>query len=213
MEITLDNSLKSYLIEGLDPGEAYDISLKTITGVGSLEQESRKDLGELVLTKPLPLDWIFVETNDEESGKVTVLLNPQDDYGHSKLKGFYLQLNKIDGEIKNLVTSMSVLIAKDAEGKAKDITRVVLDKLNTGTDYEVAVKAISACKNPNLPRKLSISRQKSKFTKPKFHGREKSKFSTSCDTSIGWDQYITCLSSEKTMRFTTGKFVNHISLK
>ena len=213
MEITLDNSLKSYLIEGLDPGEAYDISLKTTTGVGSLEQESRKDLGELVLTKPLPLDWIFVETNDEENGKVTVLLNPQDDYGHSKLKGFYLQLNKIDGEIKNLVTSMSVLIAKDAEGNAKDITRVVLDKLKTGTDYEVAVKAISACKNPNLPRKLSISRQKSKFTKPKFHGREKSKFSTSCDTSIGWDQYITCLSSEKTMRFTTGKFVNHISLK
>ena len=208
--------MKDYLIQGLDPGEAYDISLKTTTGVGSQEQESRKVLGEFVLTKPLPLDWIFVETNTEENGKVTVLLNPQDDYGHSKLKGFYLQLNKIEGEFKNLVTSMSVLIARDANGNPKDITRVELDKLKTGTDYEVSVKAISACKNPILQNKFAkqlISRQKSHFRKPKLPGRENIKFSTSCDTSFGWDQYITCLSSEKAMRFTTGKFVNNISLE
>ena len=197
--------MKTYLIQGLAPGESYHICLKTVTGSGSKEHVSRKELEQTVLTQPMPLDWILVEAHDDENhDKVTLLLNAPDN--HSKLKGFDLLLKEIDGENKKVVRSMTVLIEKDDDMNPKDITRTVIDKLDSGKEYEVIVKALCACINPEILNpdifKQKFGRQKTKINNSSY-GRQMSKFSTSTDISLGWNKYLISLSTEKITRFTT----------
>ena len=134
--------MKKYVIQGLTPGEAYDISLKTQTGTGPHEQSS-EELKRRVVTKPMPLDYIHMEpdlnTNDD---KVTFLLNAPDN--HSRLKGFELKLSEVEKGNK-MIKYMTVQIAKNEDPKdpkkktPKDITKIVLDELQICILYATCI--------------------------------------------------------------------------
>ena len=191
-EITLENTLKHYLIQGLAPGEAYNISLKTQTGTGLQEKTSRKELKEMVVTQPMPLDWIVMEADEnKDDDKIAIILNAPDN--HSKLKGFELQLFEVDGE--KLDRSMTVRLAWDEEtNRHKDITRMVLDKLGRKIEYEVRVKALCA-------ERFDETQLSRKSIRPWFGIEKDIGMQKKSDTDWGWGKYLTSLSKEKTTRF------------
>ena len=185
----MDKALKNYLIQGLAPGEAYNICLKTQTGTGPKTQQSEDGLTQMIVTKPLPLDGIVKEPGQDKN-KVAVLLNAPDN--HSKLKGFELELFKVDGENKKLDRSMTVRLEKDEDENPKDITKMVVDKLEPTVEYEVSVKALCAIK-------LDVTQVTRKSINP-WYGLVR-KGMESQKSFSEWGKYITALSTETTLRF------------
>ena len=190
--------MKKYTIHGLAPGEAYDICLRTQTGFGPQVQQS-KELKRRVLTKPMPLDWIVMEPDvNENDDKMTVLLNAPDN--HSKLTGFELKLSKIveSGNNKLISTRQVEIDKNEKDNSPKDITRVFLDKLEQGGEYEVSVKARCSVEVDETQMK------KTPVTTIKYMiGKKKDKSFESNQV-----KNITSLSTEKTITFTCGQKKN-----
>ena len=128
---------------------------------------------------------------NENDDKMTVLLNAPDN--HSKLTGFELKLSKIvEGGNKELIRTRQVDIDKNEKNEKKDITRVVLDKLEQGGEYEVSVKA-----------RCSVEVDETQMKKTPVTRKKK-------DKSFESNQVmnITSLSTEKTITFTCGQKKN-----
>ena len=134
---------------------------------------------------------------NENDDKMTVLLNAPDN--HSKLTGFELKLSKIvEGGNKELIRTRQVDIDKNEKNEKKDITRVVLDKLEQGGEYEVSVKARCSVEVDETQMK------KTPVTTIKYMiGKKKDKSFESNQV-----KNITSLSTEKTITFTCGQKKN-----
>ena len=146
----------------------------------------------------MPLDWIVTEPDvNENDDKMTVLLNAPDN--HSKLTGFELKLSKIvEGGNQELIRTRQVDIDKNEKNEKKDITRVVLDKLEQGGEYEVSVKARCSVEVDETQMK------KTPVTTIKYMiGKKKDKSFESNQV-----KNITSLSTEKTITFTCGQKKN-----
>ena len=182
-EIVLEKNLKNYFLQGLSPGEVYTLSLKTKVGSGFQEQESRKDLREMVLTKPLPLEWIHTDADvQDKNTQIKVQLNYPDH--PSQLKGFHLELSKVK-ESKDIITSMTLRIPKDEKGFLKKVTNIVLEKLEPATEYEVSVRALCSFKTG---KRIKFAPGKS-------------------PNETDWKETMTSFSSEKNTKFSTAKIV------
>ena len=140
----------------------------------------------------MPLDWIVTEPDvNENDDKMTVLLNAPDN--HSKLTGFELKLSKIvEGGNQELIRTRQVDIDKNEKNEKKDITRVVLDKLEQGGEYEVSVKA-----------RCSVEVDETQMKKTPVTRKKKDKSFESNQV-----KNITSLSTEKTITFTCGQKKN-----
>ena len=135
---------------------------------------------------------------NENDDKMTVLLNAPDN--HSKLTGFELKLSKIveSGNNKLISTRQVEIDKNEKDNSPKDITRVVLDKLEQGGEYEVSVKARCSVEVDETQMK------KTPVTTIKYMiGKKKDKSFESNQV-----KNITSLSTEKAITFTCGQKKN-----
>ena len=121
VKYSINNKLQAYTIAGLQPGEQYEVELKTKTG----DKDSRQPISDIILTKPLPPRNVSI-------GKVTTstcALTWQAPENHSCLRGYQL----VTRNGSNIINNVSLM---------KTITRYTIKGLLPGRDYDVRISSL-----------------------------------------------------------------------
>jgi hypothetical protein len=123
----INSKLQTYTIPGLQPGEKYEIQLKTKTG----ELATRQYISDIILTKPLPPRNVKVPVPNISTHSCKLIWQRPE--SHSCLIGYQI-LVKLQNELKNEVSLL------------KSSTSYQIKGLLPGKVYEISISSLCVAK-------------------------------------------------------------------